>query len=68
MILIDSLAHTVTKLYSGHPSPPKITGVAANIKDPDCAQNIVQALEQKFDGHVDILVSHPVISLRNMIH
>ncbi|KAG9528586.1 NAD(P)-binding protein, partial [Aureobasidium melanogenum] len=63
LILIDSLAHTVSNLYSGHSSPPKVTGVAANIKDPECAQKIVQAVEQKFDGHVDILVNnaaHPI--------
>ncbi|KAH0283913.1 NAD(P)-binding protein [Aureobasidium namibiae CBS 147.97] len=64
LILIDSLAHTVSSLYSEHPSPPKVTGVAANITDPECAQKIVHALEQKFGGHVDILVNnaaHPIL-------
>ncbi|KAH0345744.1 NAD(P)-binding protein, partial [Aureobasidium melanogenum] len=63
LILIDSLAHTVSHLYSEHASPPEVTGIVANIKDADCAQKIVQALEQKFDGHVDILVNnaaHPI--------
>jgi 3-oxoacyl-[acyl-carrier protein] reductase len=63
LVLIDSLAHTVSNLYSEHPSPPKVTGVVANITEPDCAQNIVQALEQKLGGHVDILVNnaaHPI--------
>jgi len=63
LILIDSLAHTVSNLYSGHTSPPKVVGVAANITQTDCAQKIVQALEQNFDGHVDILVNnaaHPI--------
>jgi len=63
LILIDSLAHTVSNLYSGHASSPKVTGVVANITAPDCAQEIVHALEQKFGGHVDILVNnaaHPI--------
>ncbi|THV98686.1 NAD(P)-binding protein [Aureobasidium pullulans] len=63
LILIDSLAHTVSNLYSGHTSPPKVVGVAANITQTDCAQKIVQALEKNFDGHVDILVNnaaHPI--------
>lgn len=63
MILIDSLAHTVSNLYSGRTSPPKVVGVAANITQTDCAQKIVQALEKNFDGHVDILVNnaaHPI--------
>ena len=58
--MIDSLSHTVSSLYSGKPSAPKVTGVVANITQSDCVDAIVRGLDQEFDGRIDILVINAV--------